>query len=164
MPLNFCVICCNIIIENEHNIRKEAKIVAKKLFDLPNVKNSPMDGDTKYSRNIKVPQYTPSENKPYVSELCNTSKYAELMAHIQSADIPDEVKHFLELGATRHIVFNYAKIADFYAHSPANIQRLMEESALVILDMDDAIANGYVKLSEKMSQLAEEARKNRGKE
>ena len=33
---------------------------------------------------------------------------------------------------------------------------LMEESALVILDMDDAIANGYVVLSEKMQQLIEE--------
>ena len=32
----------------------------------------------------------------------------------------------------------------------------MEESALVILDMDDAIANGYVALSEKMQQLIEE--------
>ena len=32
----------------------------------------------------------------------------------------------------------------------------MEESALVILDMDDAIANGYVQLSEKMKQLIEE--------
>ena len=32
----------------------------------------------------------------------------------------------------------------------------MEESALVILDMDDAIANGYVALSEKMKQLIDE--------
>ena len=34
----------------------------------------------------------------------------------------------------------------------------MEQSALVILDIDDAIANGYVKLSARMNQLVEEAR------
>ena len=35
----------------------------------------------------------------------------------------------------------------------------MEESALIILDIVDSIANGYVKLSEKMQQLVDEDKK-----
>jgi hypothetical protein len=44
---------------------------------------------------------------------------------------------------TRPIVFNYQKIAEFYPHQPAEIQELMEKSVLIIIDADDAIANGY---------------------
>ena len=54
------------------------------------------------------------------------------------------------LAATRHVVFNYEKIAEFYAHAPAKIQRLFEASALVIIDFDDAIGGGYVKLCESL--------------
>ena len=68
----------------------------------------------------------------------------------------DEEKKFLRFAASRHIVFTYSKIADYYAHASAEMQSLMEESALVIIDMDDAIANGYVVLSEKMQQLIDE--------
>ena len=40
----------------------------------------------------------------------------------------------------------------------------MEESALIVLDIDDAIANGYVKLSKRMEELIDESKKVRGKE
>ena len=33
------------------------------------------------------------------------------------------------------------------------MQRLMERSALVIIDMDDAIANGFVKLQGEMLEM-----------
>lgn len=33
------------------------------------------------------------------------------------------------------------------------MQKLMEKSALVIIDFDDAIANGYVKMSKAMEKL-----------
>ena len=98
-----------------------------------------MDGDNKYSRAIKVPQYEPSNVKPKIWELYE----------------------FLMFAATRHIVFNYAKIADYYAHAEPEIQRLMEQSALVIIDIDDAIANGYVKLSKRMEELVQESKSRR---
>ena len=120
-----------------------------------------MGDDTKYSRTIKVPQYNPSDKMPDISELCNYKKYAELIKNINNSNVSEEEKTFLRLGASRHIVFNYAKIADYYAHASAEMQDLMEQSALVILDIDDAIANGYVQLSKKMEALAEEAKKNR---
>lgn len=115
-----------------------------------------MGNDEKYSRAIKVPQYEPSESKPAMHELYNTSKYRLLMAKIRKSKVSKEEKEFLQFAATRHIVFNYAKIADYYAHSDVEMQQLMEESALVILDIDDAIANGYVALTEKMQQLIDE--------
>lgn len=126
------------------------------LFADDNAKKNPMGKDKKYSRAIKVPQYEPSDKKPKLEEMYNTAKYRLLMAHIRKSNVSDEEKKFLQFAASRHIVFTYSKIADYYAHSNKEMQELMEESALVILDMDDAIANGYVKLTEKMKQLIEE--------
>ena len=117
-----------------------------------------MDGDDKYSRAIRTPQYIPSEKKPNVSELCDYAKYSKLLRDIENSDVSEEEKKFLKLAASRHIVFNYSKIADYYAHSEANVQRLMEQSALVILDIDDAVANGYVRLSDRLNQLIHENR------
>ena len=62
-----------------------------------------------------------------------------------------EHKEFLKLSATRHIVFNYEKIADMYAHSEKQMQEHMENSALVIIDFEKAIELGYVKLSEEIA-------------
>lgn len=126
------------------------------LFEIP--KKSAMGDDVKYSRAIKSPQYEPGTIKPNIAELYNHSKYSKLLANINASSISDEEKTFLRLAASRHIVFNYSKIADYYAHSDKEVQELMEQSALVILDIDDAIANGYVKLSAKMNQLVEEAK------
>ena len=79
------------------------------------------------------------------------------MANIKNSNVSEEEKKFLKLAASRHIVFNYAKIADYYAHASKEMQELMEQSALVILDIDDAIANGYVKLSKDIERILEES-------
>lgn len=121
-------------------------------------KKTAMGDDTKYSRAIRVPQYNPSEVKPHIDSLLDYSKYSKLLQNIKNSNVSEEEKKFLKLAASRHIVFNYAKIADYYAHASKEMQELMEQSALVILDIDDAIANGYVKLSAKMNQLVDEAR------
>lgn len=131
----------------------------KQLFEDESTKKNPMGDDTKYSRAINVPQYEPSKTKPVLAEVYNSEKYNRMIAKINKSSVSDAEKTFLKLAATRHIVFNYAKIADYYAHASEEMQTLMEESALVILDIDDAIANGYVKLSSKMTQLVEEAKK-----
>lgn len=122
----------------------------------------PMDGDEKYSRAIRVPQYEPKNRKPELPELLDTSKYTKFMKHINESNVSEEEKKFLRYGATRHIVFNYGLIADYYAHADKEMQELMEESALVIIDIDDAIANGYVNLSDRMKQLIAEAKERDG--
>ena len=76
--------------------------------------------------------------------------------NIRSSNLPEAEKQFLLLAATRHIVFNYSKIADYYAHSNKNMQELMEDSALVIIDLDDAIAKGYVRLSKNIEKIMKE--------
>ena len=122
-----------------------------------------VDEDNKYSKAIKIPQYVPREVVPMVQELCNTSKYSELVANIKKSTVSDEEKDFLIKAATRHLIFNYSKIADYYAHATPEMQRLMEQSALVIIDFDDAIANGYVVLSKKMKEMVQEQKKKDGK-
>lgn len=117
------------------------------------------DADTnltdKYTHKCSAPQYLPKNTQPHLLELVNQVKYRQLVAEINNSDIPEDIKDFLRLSATRHLVFNYDKIADYYAHATPEVQALMEKSALVIIDINDAIANGYVKLSTTVRDIIE---------
>lgn len=79
-----------------------------------------------------------------------SKKYNELKEYIDSLDIDKDIKHFLLLGATRFIKFDFAKIAEFYAHSDATIQKAFEEQLLVIIDYEDAIARGIAKFKDEV--------------
>ncbi len=113
--------------------------------------------DDKYTSKVQIPQYLPSNKKPFIEELINTQKYGKFISHINNSNVSDEEKKFLRFAATRHIVFNYSKIADYYAHAEPEMQRLMEESALVIIDINDAIANGYVNLGKEIKNIVEQS-------
>lgn len=115
--------------------------------------------DTKYSRAVRTPQYEIKGDCPQVVELFDNSKTNTFLNHISNANITEEEKDFLRLAAYRHVKFRYDRIAEYYAHASKEMQELMEESALVIIDIDDAIANGYVKLSEKLKDIVEDAKK-----
>lgn len=121
--------------------------------------NTNEDKEKKYSTKVSIPQYLPNDRKPNVSSLYDHKKYSQLLHEIYNSNVSEEEKNFLRLAATRHIVFDYSLIADYYANSDKEMQELMEHSGLVIIDLDDAIANGYVNLSEKMKDLVNEARK-----
>lgn len=107
--------------------------------------------DNNYSRKIEAPIYTPKGDKPAISDMIDETRTKELYAEIEAADIPEEEKQFLRIAANRHTVLNFKRIAEYYAHSPAHVQRLMENSALVIIDFQRAIELGYVKLSEEIA-------------
>ena len=125
---------------------------------LKSAREQPMGNDTKYSRSVRIPQYEPDVNSLVgVRDLCDTSKYARLVEAIDKSDVGEEEKKFLKLAATRHIVFNYANIADYYSKADSEMQQLMEDSALVIIDVEDALHKGYLQLSSRMRQLIEEA-------
>jgi hypothetical protein len=115
------------------------------------------DTDTVYTKKIVVPQYTPSNEKPPIEGLVDYDKYSKLIADINKSSVSEDEKKFLKFAATRHIVFRYSLIADYYAHATSEMQDLMEKSALVILDVDDAIANGYVKLSKDIRAILEQS-------
>lgn len=111
------------------------------------------NADNPYTDKVKIPTYEPQGEKPSVEELYDDKKAVELIAAIQSSNLSEKEKHFLMSAASRHIVFDYAKIANFYAHSSADCQELMENSALVIIDFDKAIQNGFAKLTDEISNM-----------
>lgn len=104
-----------------------------------------------YTKKIKSPIYKPSGEKPPIGELYDLTKYNELVTEIEQANISERDKIFLKFAASRHIVFDYGKIAEYYAHSNSNVQDLMEASALVIIDFNKAIEMGYVRLKEEIA-------------
>lgn len=108
--------------------------------------------EEKYTTKIKTPVYEPTDRKPHVLELYDNLKANRIINEIQNSNVTEDEKKFLIEAAKRHIVFNYGKIADYYASAGKEMQELMERSALVIIDFDKAIQYGYVKLSEQTTQ------------
>ncbi|ECG6537073.1 transcriptional regulator [Salmonella enterica subsp. enterica serovar Frintrop] len=109
--------------------------------------------DEPYTTKIDSPVYEPSGEQPAVSQLYDDTKTQELVSRIRSASLEPDIEKFLLSAAARHTVFNFSKIADYYAHSPAEIQALFEESALVIIDFQQAIEHGFVRMTQRMVEI-----------
>ena len=104
-----------------------------------------------YSSKIIAPEYEITGACPAVIDLLNDTKRNELVAAINAEPmLPADVRNFLLNAAQRHVVFDYQAIAEYYAHADPSVQRLMEASALVIIDFDAAIRGGFVRLSEEI--------------
>ena len=119
-------------------------------IDEDNIKNNIQDDN--YSKKITVPKYEPTGDKPDVEELFNKQKAYNFIEKIKLSSISKGEKEFLFMAAYRHTQFNYKNIAEYYAHSDKEMQELMEDSALVIIDFNKAIENGYVTLSEEIAK------------
>jgi hypothetical protein len=104
-----------------------------------------------YSRKIEAPIYKITGAKPKEADLYNDKKTKELTKEIQEHELPSDIEKFLIHAAERHTVFNFRAIAEYYAHAPQEIQNLMEKSALVIIDFEKAIENGFISLSEEIA-------------
>ena len=103
------------------------------------------------NKNFSKYNFVQTKNeKPKESELFDEKKTKELINQIEQLNLNKTEKNFLIKAAQRHTVFNYEKIADYYAHSNKEVQELMENSALIIIDFNKAIENGYIQLSEKI--------------
>jgi hypothetical protein len=99
-----------------------------------------------YTDTVGKPTYEPEGEQPNVDELTDRTKADELLREIQEANLDEDVEMFLMDAAMRHVAFNFGRIASYYAHAPASVQSLMERSALVIIDYDQAIADAFVRL------------------
>lgn len=110
-----------------------------------------------YTHKIQAPQYTPSNTKPKLNDLYNKIKTQELVNKINNLNISEEEKEFLIATAQRFIEFRYDKIADYYAHSNENIQKIMEELALVIIDFNDAINSGFIRICQDLANKYQES-------
>tara|TARA_R110000764_G_scaffold41819_3_gene94137 strand:- start:755 stop:1525 length:771 start_codon:yes stop_codon:yes gene_type:complete len=120
------------------------------LVDL--LKSNAADEENSYTQKVEAPSYEPTGEKPEPESLYSNSKTIDLLQSLEAADITDDERIFLTLAAARHTVFNFETIANYYPHASKECQELMEDSALVIIDIDKAIENGYVSMSEKISQ------------
>lgn len=106
-----------------------------------------------YTSKITTPTYEPTGEEVYLQDLVDTTKRDELIRKIQTADIPSDIEEFLKNAAQRHLRFNYRNIAEYYASAPKEVQELFEDSALVIIDYNKAIENGYLKLTEAIESM-----------
>jgi len=114
-----------------------------------------------YVSKVEPPIYEPQGRRPEISELFDDQRAQQLLEHIRGASgITEEERYFLELAAMRHVVFHFDKIANYYAHASPEMQRLMEESALVILDFDSAIERGFVKLVKALAEIYQDEYKD----
>ena len=111
---------------------------------------APKQEEQKYSSKIESPIYEPKNKKPHLLELCDKSRTHRLMREIDKSNLPYDERNFLIDAAKRHSIFNYERIADYYAHSSKEMQYLMERSGLIIIDFEKAIEYGFVKLSTKI--------------
>jgi hypothetical protein len=123
-------------------------------MDIPEFKID--GGNENYTRKIEAPIYEPKNDKPILVDIYDMNKYNELVNEIDSKDISNDEKIFLKLSASRHIIFNFQMIADYYANSDLVIQDLMEKQSLVIIDFDKAVEYGFVNMSKEISNIFSE--------
>lgn len=109
--------------------------------------------EDKYTAKATTPIYEPTGRSVRVDELYDQTKDNELAKAIHDSTVSPKEKAFLLAAAHRHTVFNYENIAEYYANASPEMQRLMEQSALVIIDIDNAIENGFVELSSRIDEL-----------
>ena len=113
------------------------------------------DEENPYTTKINIPQYEIKGEEPAIEELYDNIKTEELLKKIENSKVSEEQKDFLIKSAQRHLGFNYSKIAEYYAHQDKEMQQLMEDSALVIIDYNDAIKNGYAELKKEIDLIAD---------
>lgn len=115
-----------------------------------------LENENPYTGKTNIPQYEPTGEETVIEELVDDSKMNQLVTEIDESNLSEEEKHFLKLAAQRHLSFDYKKIAEYYAQAEPEMQKLMERSALVIIDYKDAIANGYSRLSMSVKEMFED--------
>ena len=128
-------------------------------IDLEDIEEE-FESDNVYTKEINIPHYEITGECPLLTDLVKEEKTNSLIERINSSNIPQGIKDFLIKASYRHLAFNYQNIAEYYAHADKEVQELMEESALVIIDYDNAIRNGYVQIKEAINEMIEEGVNN----
>lgn len=123
------------------------------IFGLEPPKLDDIEAKDIYTDKVEIPHYQITDEQPSIDTLLDDQKAKELIQEIKQHNLPSEVRDFLVAAASRHLVFDYGNIAEFYAHADAEVQELFEKSALVIVDFDNAIADGYVRLNQTLDEL-----------
>ena len=109
-----------------------------------------LEDEDEYTAKIEAPVYEITGDKPALKDLIDSDKQKELEKAIKASKLPKNEKDFLLKAASRHNVFKYDLIAEYYAHAEPEVQALMEQSALIVIDYEKAIENGYVVMTEEI--------------
>ena len=136
----------------------DSELIADWGLDVPSfeVEQEIENNDKMYSQNLNSPIYKITGEKPNINDLYDNKKCLSLISEINNLDIDKKIKEFLIFASYRHIVFDYEKIAEYYAHSDSIVQDLIENNALIIIDYNKSIEQGYSKLIDVVSELSNE--------
>lgn len=120
------------------------------LLDLVDASDlEPLDEEG-YTKKAEGLHYEPTGEDVETRDLYDDKRYRKLVAAIDESGVGEDVKEFLRVAATRHIVFDYASIAEFFANADEEVQGLMRDSALVIIDIGDAIRAGLTRFNSEL--------------
>jgi hypothetical protein len=120
-----------------------------------NNENGSID-ENPYTSKTDIPPYEITGPKPELASIYDDAKTIKLIKEIDASNLTEDEKHLLRAAAYRHVVFNFQSIAEYYAHSNAQVQKLMEDSAMVIVDIGKAIQEGWAKLSNELDSAYEQ--------
>lgn len=107
--------------------------------------------ESSYTSKINLPIYNPKNKHTHILELLDNSKTRRLILEIENSNVTEDEKKFLIEAAKRHNIFHYENIADYYVGATPEMQKLMERSALVIIDFNKAYSNGYIQLAQELA-------------
>lgn len=123
---------------------------------LPNgLINFDNDDEEKYTKKVQSPIYEPTEKEPpTIKMLYDDERQKRLLEQIENSELDEEVKQFLILASYRFIKFDFTKIAEYYAHIENSEEKeLFELLALIIIDYNKAIENGFVEMQSELEKL-----------
>ena len=123
---------------------------------LPNgLINFDNDDEEKYTKKVQSPIYEPTEkDSPTIKMLYDDERQKRLLEQIENSELDEEVKQFLILASYRFIKFDFTKIAEYYAHIENSEEKeLFELLALIIIDYNKAIENGFVEMQSELEKL-----------
>lgn len=128
------------------------------------MKNTNKQKYTNYANGI--PTFEPNDEDTTLADCVNVDKYVELLNEVESAykanTISQDEYKFLKLAASRWLKFNYANVAQYFCKKASpEMQKLLQRSVMVLLDIDDAFKNEAVRAKSYISSLQKEFIKNR---
>lgn len=103
-----------------------------------------------YSKGIKIPKFEPDGTNVELEDCVNVDRYIFLLKDIdvklKEKKITEIEAKFLKMCATRWLKFDYENVAQYYASKASpEFQRCLEQSAMILIDIDKAFENTIVK-------------------
>lgn len=111
-----------------------------------------------YSTKIGIPNFIPTDENIELKNCINTEKYFKMICEINgNENLTEEEKKFLRLGATRWIQFRYDNIAQYFCTKASpEFQKMLQRSAMVLIDFDSALENSLTDAQKFVYSLAKD--------